>query len=183
VNQVQDKAPGVEQQASRTQVYLTASEEFPLNAGPTSPGTSLVSERPVEPGSKPAIQLVSPFIEEPPSLPMDIQLALPYFDNDQAIFNEMCLDLIRNMPARMQELRGSLARQDTASFSRAAHNLKGISANFSATQVNRIASELELLGRQEDLSAAGDLLDQLEFENKRLFEYMLSLGVKPIEPL
>ncbi len=183
VNQVLDKSPGVEQEAARTQDYSTASEEFPREAGSTSSEADQLGESPLDPASKPAILFVSPFLEAPPSLPMDIQSALPYFDNDQAIFKEMCQNLIRNMPARMEELRSTLQKQDTASFSRAAHNLKGISANFSATQVNRIAAELEQLGRQEDLSAAGVLLDQLEFENKRLFEYMLSLGVKPIEPL
>jgi HPt (histidine-containing phosphotransfer) domain-containing protein len=147
------------------------------------PGSSLFGENTKKPELKLANLTINPFVEEPPVLPMDIQAALPFFDNDLAIFLEMCQELIRNMPARMEELRSTLGRGDTASFSRAAHNLKGVSANFSATQVNRIAAELEQLGRQEDLSAAGALLDQLEFENKRLFEYMVSLGVKPIEPL
>jgi HPt (histidine-containing phosphotransfer) domain-containing protein len=183
VSQAPETLPETEQEALGTQDDSTVSEEFPLDAGPASSGTGLFGESPLEPGPNPAIQFVSPFLEAPPALPMDVQAALPFFDNDLAIFLEMCRELIRNMPARMEELRSTLGRGDTASFSRAAHNLKGVSANFSATQVNLIAAELEQLGRQEDLSAAGVLLDQLEIENKRLFEYVLSLGVKPIEPL
>ena len=147
---------------------------------PSSSTTGLFGESPVVGPKEPAAGIVGPFFEESPGLPMDVQSALPHFDNDQAFFLEMCQDLLKNMPARMEELRSTFGKQDTASFSRAAHNLKGISANFNATQVNRIASELERLGRKEDLSAAGALLDQLDIENKRLFEYMFSLGVMPI---
>ena len=157
VNQVQETSLGEEPGSSGTQDYSTGSQKFPQEAGSTSSEAGQLGESPLEPGSKPAIQSISPFLEAPPSLPMDIQSALPYFDNDLGIFKEMCQELIRNMPARTQELRSCFQKQDMASFSRAAHNLKGISANFCATQVNRIASELEQLGRREDLSAAGVL--------------------------
>ena len=44
--------------------------------------------------------------------------------------------------------------------------------------VNRIAEELERLGRQDELEQAGPLLEQLETEMVRLREYMVGLGVK-----
>jgi HPt (histidine-containing phosphotransfer) domain-containing protein len=90
----------------------------------------------------------------------------------------MCQDFMKNAPARMEELSSSLEKKDAAAFSRAAHNLKGVSANFNATAVNRTAAELERLGRQDELPLAGPLLEQLETELVRLRDYMVGLGVK-----
>jgi HPt (histidine-containing phosphotransfer) domain-containing protein len=75
-------------------------------------------------------------------------------------------------------LKSSLEKQDAAAFSRAAHNLKGVSANFNANAVNRLAVELEKLGRQNELEQTGPLLEQLKTELARLREYMVGLGVK-----
>jgi two-component system, sensor histidine kinase and response regulator len=181
IKQVPEKPKGEIEEALETQDYSVLSAEFPLDGNSASPGIGLFGEAPAIPDQNPARENVEPIVEEPSGLPMDIQSALPRFDNDQALFLEMCQDLIRNMPARMEELRNTFGKLDASSFSRAAHNLKGVSANFSAIRVNQIAAELEKMGRQDDLSAAGSLLDQLELENKRLFEYMFSLGVKPPE--
>jgi hypothetical protein len=46
---------------------------------------------------------------------------------------------------------------------------------------NEGESGLEKKGRHDNLSSAGALLDRLEYENMRLFEYLFSLGVKPPE--
>jgi HPt (histidine-containing phosphotransfer) domain-containing protein len=131
-----------------------------------------VSER--ETATKP----VKPFIEEAPELPLDEKAALPRFDNDRAFFLEMCHDFMKNLPLRMEELSSSLEKKDAATFSRAAHNLKGVSANFNANAVNRIAAELERLGRQDELEQAGPMLEELKTEIIRLREYMLGLGAK-----
>jgi HPt (histidine-containing phosphotransfer) domain-containing protein len=108
---------------------------------------------------------------------LDEKAALPRFDNDWAFFLEMCGDFMKNLPARMEELGSSLEKQDAATFSRAAHNLKGVSANFNANPVHRIAEELERLGTQDELEAVGPLLEQLKAELARLREYMVGLGV------
>ena len=121
---------------------------------------------------------MKPFIEEALELPLDEKAALPRFDNDRAFFLEMCQEFMKNLPARMNELKSSLEKQDAASFSRAAHNLKGVSANFNADPVHRIAEELERLGKQNDLGQAGPLVEQLEIELKRLRVYMVGLGAK-----
>ena len=178
---VNQALPSSAEQALGTQDYSVALDEFPSESGSDASELGLFGESPRLPTQPASVSVVSPFIEEPLALPMDIQTALPRFDNDQTFFLEMCHDLIKNMPLRMEELRNAHGNQDTASFTRAAHNLKGISANFSATQINHIAAELEQLGRREDLSSAGTLLDQLDLENERLFKYMASLGVKSVK--
>jgi len=178
-DQVQERPAGAVEAGLETQDYSIQADLFPLEEGPTSTLDGLFGENSAAPIQKSAEELVSPLLEEQPGPPMDIQTALPRFNNDRAFLLEMGQDLIRNMPKRMEELRSTYEKQDPAGFSRAAHNLKGISAYFDATQVNRIAAELEKMGRRNDLSTAATLLDRLELENKRLIEYMFSLGVKP----
>ncbi len=138
----------------------------------------LFGESPVLSNQTSATEGVRPFVEEAPEAPLDEKAALPRFDNDRAFFLEMCQEFLKNLPVRMEELKGSLEKKDAATFSRAAHNLKGVSANFNANPVNRIAAELERLGRQDELEQAGPLLEQLQSELLRLREYMLGLGVK-----
>ena len=53
-----------------------------------------------------------------------------------------------------------------------------IASNFNANAINRIAEELEMAGRQDELEAAGPLLEQLKAELARLRDYMVGLGVK-----
>jgi HPt (histidine-containing phosphotransfer) domain-containing protein len=140
----------------------------------------LFGESPVLPNQASAAEWVRPFVEEAPELPLDIKAALPRFDNDRAFFLEMCQEFLKNLPARMNELNSALEKRDAATFSRAAHNLKGVSANFNAGPVRQMAEELERLGRQDELEQAGPLLEQLQAELVRLREYMLGLGVKAL---
>ena len=162
----------VETQDYSIQPTVSSFTESPLLSDDGLFGESIVKSE-----QGPIVELVKPLLAEMTELPLDVQAAMPRFDNDQAFFQEMCQDFMRNMPLRMEELRSSLQIKDSATFSRAAHNLKGISANFNATPVNRIAVELEMMGRQDDLALAEPLLEQLEVEIGRLREFMVSLGV------
>ena len=65
----------------------------------------------------------------------------------------------------------ALETEDANSLLVQAHNLKGISANFSAGPIMRIAAEIEALGRDEDLTRAAELVAELELEAERLRVY------------
>ncbi len=104
-------------------------------------------------------------------LPMDIAGALPRFYNDENFFVEMCKDLLAHMPERIDAMEAALRLNDGNSLFRLAHNLKGIAANFNAGPVTRIASEIEALGKIEDTTLAGPLLDKLKLESERLRAY------------
>jgi PAS domain S-box-containing protein len=163
---------------AESQDYSTQPEAFPFEASSLSLEGGLFGEVAEPPVPESPAEPVRPFVVGVPELPMDEKAALPRFDNDRAFFLEMCQDFLNNLPPRMVELRNSLEKQDAATFTRAAHNLKGVSANFNATAVNHIAAELERLGRKAELEQAGPLLEQLEGELARLREYMVGLGVK-----
>jgi HPt (histidine-containing phosphotransfer) domain-containing protein len=163
---------------TESQDYSVQPEAFPFEGSGLPLDEGLFGEEAGGLGPEPAAGSVRPFKAEAPELPLDEKAALPRFDNDRVFFLEMCQEFLKNLPARMEELKSSLEKKDAATFSRAAHNLKGVSANFNATAVNRIAAELERLGRLDELDQAGPLVQQLETELIRLREYMLGLGVK-----
>jgi signal transduction histidine kinase/DNA-binding response OmpR family regulator/HPt (histidine-containing phosphotransfer) domain-containing protein len=163
---------------TESQDYSIQPEAFLFKGSSLSLDEGLFGEAAGAPGPEPAAGSARPFVAEAQELPLDEKAALPRFDNDRAFFLEMCQEFMKNLPARMEELKSSLQKKDAATFSRAAHNLKGVSANFDAAAVNRIAAELERLGRLDELEQASPLLEQLEIELVRLREYMVSLGVK-----
>jgi CheY-like chemotaxis protein/HPt (histidine-containing phosphotransfer) domain-containing protein len=164
--------------STESQDYSVRPDEFPFGESSLSLEEGLFGENIMASDRESVVELVRPFVDEVPELPLDVKAALPRFDNDREFFLEMCQDFMKNLPPRMEELRNSLQKKDSATFSRAAHNLKGVSVNFNAMAVNRIAAELEMIGRQDELDASGPLLDRLDAEIVRLREYMVGLGVK-----
>ena len=69
---------------------------------------------------------------------------------------------IEDTPKRVAELRKFLAAGDLAAFTRAAHTIKGSSANVGAARVRALAERLEQLGRRDGLSGVGSLVDQCD---------------------
>ncbi|HEX2697126.1 MAG TPA: Hpt domain-containing protein, partial [Anaerolineales bacterium] len=132
-------------------------------------------------GTEPALSFEPPkeatLMDKPPApstdeKPLDLNSALSRFENDRAFFTEMCAEFIAGLPARLDELRAALKANDAGGLGRLAHNLKGVSANFSAGPLSQLALELEMRGKKEDLSDAPVLLDKLEAEAQRLKEFL-----------
>jgi CheY-like chemotaxis protein/HPt (histidine-containing phosphotransfer) domain-containing protein len=112
-------------------------------------------------------------------LPLDLDSALPRFFNDRNFFIEMCHDLVAQMPTRMQEINLALQTSNANDLYRHAHNIKGISANFSAGPVSKLAAQIEMLGKNEDITNVAILVKQLNVEAERLCKYCAEeLGVK-----
>jgi PAS domain S-box-containing protein len=109
------------------------------------------------------------FIKE--ELPLDLEAALPRFFNDRHFFDEMCHDLIAHMPFRVQEINLALKSQNADDLYRLAHNLKGLSANFNAGPVSKLAAQIEALGKSQDITKVDILIKKLELEAERLRQY------------
>ena len=103
--------------------------------------------------------------------PLDFEAAMPRFFNDRNFFVEMCHDLVAHMPERMREIKLALATNNANDLCRHAHNLKGVSLNFSAGPVSKLAAQIEALGKSEDITKAAVLVNQLELEAERLRQY------------
>ncbi len=108
---------------------------------------------------------------------MDIVRALERFGGDKSFLMEMSQEFTAGLPARMLELNNAIQAGNTNDLSRLAHNLKGVSANFSADPLTRLSAELEISGRQDDLKTAPALVAQLEQQADVLQKYLKDEGL------
>jgi PAS domain S-box-containing protein len=120
---------------------------------------------------------VEPSLPLSDELPMDVERALERFGNDRPFLYEMSRDYMAGFPDRIKDLKTALETRNANDFSRHAHNLKGVSANFSAIPVTNLCAEMEAIGRQDDLTSAPNLLALLEVEKDRLEKYLIDAGI------
>jgi len=82
-------------------------------------------------------------------------------DGGDAFLREV-IDIFKDdTPLRIQELRSSLAAGDQPTFTRAAHSVKGSSANIGAARLRALAADLETRSRQSLDDLAGEV-DRME---------------------
>ena len=62
----------------------------------------------------------------------------------------------------MAELQEAITLSDAQGLERAAHKLKGAAAVFDAKSVVEAAEQLEILGRQNNVSGAREILSHLD---------------------
>ncbi|MFH1907775.1 MAG: response regulator, partial [Chloroflexota bacterium] len=145
------------------QAFLAALDRWalPHAEGAPRPADKMETQAqsdPVPAEGLPADAPVRSFITAEADTPLDLQMALPRFNDDRAFFLELCQEFMAHLPDRIQGMQAALKSGDANTLSRLAHNLKGISANFSAGPLSGLAAQLETLGKQEDLTAAPALL-------------------------
>jgi CheY-like chemotaxis protein/HPt (histidine-containing phosphotransfer) domain-containing protein len=109
--------------------------------------------------------------------PVNFDSALVHFDGDRDFMMEMFKEYKEHLPARLQEIQAALEGKDASRLGRIAHNLKGVSLNFSADAVADLALKLEEMGKREDLTGASALVAQLDAEARRLQEYLDQNGL------
>ncbi len=110
----------------------------------------------------------APMPEVPPINPqaLDELRALSPGDDD-AFVREIVALYLADTPLRFAELDRSLAGGDAGLFARAAHSIKGSSANLGATALRAVAERLECRCRQEGLGGLATLLAEAKAEFAR----------------
>jgi HPt (histidine-containing phosphotransfer) domain-containing protein len=87
-------------------------------------------------------------------------------DNDEFL-REIAGIFLEDTPERIAELDQSLAAGDTAKFTRAAHSIKGSSANLGAMALRAVAEKLEHHSRTSGLTDVGPLVAEVKTEFAR----------------
>ncbi|HEX9013833.1 MAG TPA: Hpt domain-containing protein [Anaerolineaceae bacterium] len=73
-----------------------------------------------------------------------------------------------------RDMREALASGDSVKFSRAAHSLKGNSANFGAGRLSALSRELEFQGKGGDLGGAEEKVNALAVEYDQVHSALLA---------
>jgi len=79
-------------------------------------------------------------------------------------------------PQLMTKLRQALTAQDAGTFRQAAHSIKSTSNTFGALQLGALAKELEMMGREGNLTNAHHTVDQLVAEYDRVLQTLKELN-------
>jgi PAS domain S-box-containing protein len=100
--------------------------------------------------------------------PSQIELLLSLDDGEGAVLSE----IIQQYVTQTVEGRGELARVvnegDTRALERAAHTLRGASANIGASTLAAVCAELEMQGRLEQLDSTVGLVEKFDAEFARV---------------
>ncbi len=87
-------------------------------------------------------------------------------DNDEFL-REIAGIFLEDTPQRINEIDQSLLAGDVAKFIRAAHSIKGSSANIGATPLRAAAEKLEHEARTQRLASLVSLIEQVKTEFSR----------------
>ena len=87
-------------------------------------------------------------------------------DNDEFL-REIAGIFLEDTPQRVTELEQSLKAGDVPKFTRAAHSIKGSSANLGALGLRAVAEQLEHQSRKDGLAAVAPLVAQVKVEFAR----------------
>ncbi len=98
----------------------------------------------------------------------DYQDCLTRLGGDTQLFNDILDIFLEDAPQLLEQAHSSLASGDAETLSRAAHTIRGLSANFAAAAVVAASYAVELHARERKLEMAAQCLPRLESELHRL---------------
>jgi two-component system, sensor histidine kinase and response regulator len=91
-------------------------------------------------------------------------------DGDIELLMDMVELFIADYPKLMSNIKNAIIQKDSKELGRSTHTLKGSVSNFSANYVYEIALELEMMGRNNDMSNAEEAYTNLESEIEQLIK-------------
>lgn len=129
------------------------------------------------PSAPPEAEVPDSVVSYEDVVPVNFDAVLDRFDGDRDFMMEMFKEYKDHLPGRLGEIHAALQDGDANRLTRLAHNLKGISLNFSADAVADIARKLEEIGKRDDLAGAAALVAQLDTEVHRLQDHLSKIGI------
>jgi PAS domain S-box-containing protein len=108
----------------------------------------------------------------PQERPMDLDALLVRCMGDAEFRGRLLAKFPDQVTGCLQKINEALSARDATSLARAAHGLKGTAANLSAPAVQRVAAEIEALGKAGSLSEAERLIETLRTEVDRCLAFV-----------
>ena len=132
-----------------------------LPSATAGPAAALAERRELEPDEL-----------ETPIAPVDWERLMLTADNDRDFAGELVQLFIESGDSVLKDIRDALERGDMAALGRAAHSLKGSSANMCAGLASEAAARLESAARAGVAEDVAKLELQLRAETLRAMEYL-----------
>jgi len=107
---------------------------------------------------------------------LDLEIALSHVDGDRQLLAELTEMFLQDYPRLLDEARNSVLQGDHSGLERAAHTLKGRLAFFGIHKAREQVSELEMMGRINDLSRALQALAEVEADMEGILPEFESLS-------
>jgi CheY-like chemotaxis protein/HPt (histidine-containing phosphotransfer) domain-containing protein len=104
--------------------------------------------------------------------PMDLDALLIRCMGDAEFRARLLAKFPEQVTSCLQKITEALSSQDAIGLAQAAHGLKGTAANLSAPSVQRVAAEIEALGKAGSLSEAERVVEALRAEVARCVEFI-----------
>ena len=109
----------------------------------------------------------------------DEQVVRARLGDNARLFEKMVRLFLEDCPARMRAMRRAIAAGDGEALREPAHALQGAATNFAAAPVVEAARQLELQGKNGDLSQSLATYDVLTWEMQRLRPALRRASVRP----
>jgi PAS domain S-box-containing protein len=110
---------------------------------------------------------------------LDRDVLLAGVDGNRKLLHQLVRLFLADYPKRLKEINKAIQSGDAAALQAAAHALKGSVGNFSAKKAFAAAQQLESIGKEGDLSAAGQASATLDAELQLVSEELKQLIGKP----
>lgn len=108
--------------------------------------------------------------------PINKEEALARIGGEEEFLNELLEIYRQEFNRRYVELEKAVAEKDFQMIRESGHSLKGASANLSLLALREAAYEMEIAGKNQDLSAAKNALKKLKSEFDRLQKFLSQKG-------
>jgi signal transduction histidine kinase/DNA-binding response OmpR family regulator len=103
-------------------------------------------------------------------VPLDVDKALLLLGGDRDVFADVLTAFLDNLDATVEQMEAAMQSSDGTALYGLAHRLRGGASAVAAEPIRTIAERLEELGRQNQVTTALGLLDELKIEVARLHE-------------
>ena len=98
----------------------------------------------------------------------DLSVILERLGGDREILQEIAQLFIEDAPDSMAQIRQAIDDRDAGAMEKAAHSLKGSVSNFGVEEAVQAALQLEMMGRDGNLSDAEATFSTLKAEVDKL---------------
>ncbi len=105
-------------------------------------------------------------------VPINIDEVMEIMDNDQELLIECFDDFVEGVSDYIANIKEAIDSNNEKNLNEAAHKMKGTLRYLGAIHASEIALKLEKMGKDNDLSESSATLQKLEFECKRIIDFV-----------